>query len=126
MRERALAALQLPQTEEPWGLGRLLMLELDALEGDPAELPTRLDAVEQAARRHRWTRVLPGVELLRLEHLRNTGELAAAVAGAVELRRTAREAGDAAGEGRALPPFVSPADPSPPSPGSGGPSESTR
>jgi hypothetical protein len=30
-----------------------------------------------------------------------------------------------AGEGRALPPFVSPADPSPPSPGSGGPSEST-
>ncbi|MFM2248738.1 MAG: hypothetical protein RL071_4813, partial [Pseudomonadota bacterium] len=59
MRERALAALQLPQTEEPWGLGRLLMLELDALEGDPAELPTRLDAVEQAARRHRWTRVLP-------------------------------------------------------------------
>jgi hypothetical protein len=42
---------------------------------------------------------------------------------------SAKMVGDAvytfAGEGRALPPFVSPADPSPPSPGSGGPSEST-
>lgn len=40
---------------------------------------------------------------------------------------TAKTVGDAvytfAGEGRALPPFVSPADPSPPSPGSGEPSE---
>jgi hypothetical protein len=42
---------------------------------------------------------------------------------------SAKMIGDAvytfAGEGRALPPFVSPADPSPPSPGSGGPSEPT-
>ena len=101
-RERALTALQLRTTDELWAQGKLILLEIDALHSDPATFLDRVDEAIGAARRHRWTRVLPPLQLLRVELVRSTGDLLGAITGAIELRRQARELGDPGAEGRAL------------------------
>ncbi len=97
-RDRALRALQLPETDELWGLGWLARVEVDLLQATsaPVEAAALLRKVEELVAAQGWPRVAPRAALLRgLVHLR-----AGRYADAQMLFTRARQLAEARGDAR--------------------------
>jgi serine/threonine protein kinase/tetratricopeptide (TPR) repeat protein len=102
-RERALTALQIPQSDELWGLGWLLRVEVDLQDSRAERLRVEdaLERLERAVAAHRWPRVAgPAASLRGVVHLR-AGRYDDAVIEFGKASSLAEVRGDAAAEARA-------------------------